>query len=202
LQSSTLIVSPGEVSSVEELIERGDQQLAADDFQAATESYKRALDHATGSDERLRALFGWATALDLGAHPDEALRAYSRYVSEAPAGPGRDEAAVRQIRLLVYLERYREAAQASSAIALAGRSPLQQLALLGARAHGMLSERRYDEAERIISQGRSIVDAHSLDRVAVPPLDVAALFVALGELRAARAEAIKLNPVPPDFLGS
>jgi tetratricopeptide (TPR) repeat protein len=202
LESSTLVVSPHEVLSVEELILRGDRQLAADDFSAAKESYKTALDHATHQEERLRALFGWGTALDLAAEPNEALRAYSRYVSEAPAGPKRDEAAVRQVRLLVYLERYQEAAQASGVISLTDRSPLQQLALLGARAHGLLADRRYDEAERVISRGRSVIDAHSLDRVAVPPLDVATLYLALGDLRAARAEEIQLNPVPPDFLDS
>jgi len=200
LQASTLIVSQHEVLSVEELIARGTRQLEDDDFAAARDSYKIALDHATNAEERLRALFGWGTALDLGAQPSEALRAYSRYVAEAPPGPKRDEAAVREVRLLVYLERYRDAAQASAVIPLADRTPLQQLALLGARAHGLLSGGRYDEAERVISQGRSIVDAHSLDRVAVPPLDVAALFVALGDLRARRAEEIKLHPVPPDFL--
>lgn len=199
LQLSTTIVSKDEAISLQELFERADKQLAEEEHEAATRSYELALEHATTPEERLRALLGVGTALDLGAQPREALRAYARYVSEAKPGPMRDEINVRQVRLLVYLERYEEAGRASNQVDLKERTPLQQLALLAARAHYDLKRGELDAAARNISRARAIVDAAGLDRVTTPPLDVASLFFALGELRSRRAEEIKFNPLPPDF---
>ncbi len=199
LTTSTSIISAGDAMSMEELLERADGHLEAEEYDDAARIYAQAVDHATLEENRLRALFGWGTALDLAAHPREALRAYSRYVIEAPPGQRRSEAMVRQVRLLVYLERYEEAGVASLAVDLADRTPLQQLALLSARAHHQVQRGELDLAERTISKGRSIVDAHGLDRVTVPPTDVASLFFALGELRFRRAEEIRFDPLPEDF---
>lgn len=199
IQLPATIVTANEALSLEELFERADKQQAEQEYESAARSYELALEHSTTEKERLRALFGLGTALDLGAHPGEALRAYARYVSEAKAGPTRDEINVRQVRLLVYLERYEEAGRASLQVDLKERTPLQQLALLAARAHFDLARGELDAAARNISRARAIVDAEGLDRVTTPPLDVASLFFALGELRARRAEEIKFNPLPPDF---
>lgn len=199
IQMSTTIVSEGEAISLDELLERADKQLAEQEYEEAARSYELALQHATQDHERMSALFGWGTALDLSARPREALRAYARYVAEASLGPLRDEINVRQVRLLVYLERYEEAGRASLDVNLKERTPLQQLALLAARAHYELERGELEAAARTISKARAIVDAHGLDRVTTPPLDVASLFFALGELRARRALEIKFNPLPPDF---
>lgn len=199
IEVSTTIVSAHDAISLDELLLRADKELEEQEYEKAARSYETALEHATQGEDRLRALHGSGTALDLGAHPREALRAYARYVTEAPSGPRRDEIIVRQVRLLVYLERYEEAGRASLGVDLRERTPLQQLALLAARAHLELERGQLDTAAATISKGRSIVDAHGLDRVTVPPLDVASLFFALGELRSRRAEEIKFDPLPLDF---
>lgn len=199
IQLSTTIVSADEAIALDDLLERADRQLAEQEYEAATHSYKLAHEHATQKRDRLRALFGWGTALDLGAHPREALRTYARYAAEAPPGLNRDESVVRQVRLLVYLERYEEAGRKSLTVDLKERTPLQQLALLAARSHLELERGQLDAAGRTISKGRSIIDAQGFDRVTVPPLDVASLFFALGELRSRRAEEIQFDPLPADF---
>jgi hypothetical protein len=71
--------------------------------------------------------------------------------------------------------------------------------LLAARAFFQVQAGNLDSAQRLISRGRALVDAHSLDRVTVPPLDVAALFLALGEVRRLRAEKIGFDPIPENF---
>lgn len=199
IQMSTTVVSAQEAISLEDLLERADKQLAEQEYEAAARSYESAAEHATLDQNRRRALLGWGTALDLGARPHEALRVYARYVAEAPPGPSRDAVTVRQVRLLVYLERYEEAGRVSLAVDLKERAPLEQLALLAARAHLELERGELDTAAVTISKGRSIVDEHGFDRVTVPPLDVASLFFALGELRSRRAEGIKFDPLPVDF---
>lgn len=199
IRTSTSLISDGEAISLEELLDRADRQLEEEDYGKAASSYELAVEHATLDENRLRGLFGWGTALDLGGRPRDALRTYSRYVAEAPPGPRRDEAAVRKIRLLVYLERYEEAGVASSTVDISQRTPLQQLALLAARAHHQLEKGELDIAARTISKGRSIVDAQGLDRVTVPPTDVASLFFALGQLRFRRAEEITFDPLPENF---
>ena len=199
LQASASVISAEEAVGIEELLVRGNAQLDNEEYDEASRTFERAVAHAAIRRNRLRALYGWGTAVDLSSRPKRALEIYSRYFTEAPPGAARDEIAVRQVRLLVYLERYAEAAAASRQVGLKDRSPVQQLALLGARAHAELLDGRLEAAELTISKGRAIVDQHMLDRVTIPSLDVASLYFALGELRSKKAGAIKFDPVPPDF---
>jgi hypothetical protein len=139
------------------------------------------------------------TALDLGGQPAHALSAYSRYVSQAPPGKKTESIRVRKVRLLMYLEEYDAAGRESSRMDATELGPVQQVALFAARALSEVFSDRLEAAERFISRGREVIDAHSLDRVTVPPLDVAALYFALGEVYRRRAQEIRFDPVPTDF---
>lgn len=198
-QTPTTIVSPDQATDVEEVLTRADAALEDEDFDAAEKHYRLALEHARSRERRLRALLGLATSLDLGAQPGAALGTYSRYLAEAPVGAGTEAIRVRKVRLLLYLEKYEEAGHESAAMSLSERTPLQQVVIFAARASASVARGDLDSAERHISKGRAVVDAHSLDRVTVPPLDVAALYFAQGEVYRLRAEAIEFDPVPPDF---
>lgn len=197
--TSTTIVTASESLSADELLLRGQAHLDAERYTEAAADFRLVSEMAAHPEERLRALFGWGTALDLGGDPEAALGVYSRYVTEERSIDARDRAQVRVVRLLVYLERYDEARDRAAAIDPNGRAPLERVALAAALSLGALERDELPKAEHEIGRGRMILDQYGFDRASVPPLDVAALYFALGELRRRKAEAILFDPIPPDF---
>lgn len=199
IDALTTVVSPHEAVDTDELLARAEKKLKREDFVGAQTDYQLVLDHASDQESRQKGLLGLATALDLGGRPADALSAYARFVTQAPLGKQREAIRVRKVRLLLYFERYEEAGRESEQMNLEDHGVLAQVVLIAARAHSEVARGNLDTAERILVRGRAIVDAHSLDRGSAPPLDVAALFLALGDLHRVRAEAISFDPIPADF---
>lgn len=199
IQTAATVVSPEESLDVVELLARGNASLQHERFESAQRDFQLVVESARLSENRLLGLFGWATALDLMGQPEQALRVYSRFVEESAPGPKREEGELRMVRLLVYLERYDEAGKIAFRLNPASRNVSGQVALYGARALSLLSRGDASGASQSITRGRSVIERESLDRVAVVSSDVAALFFALGELRALRAAEIGFDPLPTDF---
>lgn len=195
----TMVVTDKEALSTIDLLDRADEHLREERYEKAVSDYRLVVENSLQSITRREALLGWGTALDLGGQPRQALVVYSRYVSEAPESPSRDKIAVRVVRLLVYLERYDEARARALILDLGSLAELEQIAIYGALALGALESGSLSEAESNISRARNLVDAGGFDRVGTPPLDVAALYFALGEVRRQRAAAIDFDPLPSDF---
>ncbi|MBI4955831.1 MAG: hypothetical protein HY908_27680 [Myxococcales bacterium] len=107
---------------------------------------------------------------------------------------------VRLTRLLGYLERWREVEAAADA--LLGRADLTLLDQIegeGYRAIALASEGRVDDAERSIGRALEVIDRNHLGQAGAPPVQLAAVFFALGEVRRLRSEQVKLVPVTAQF---
>lgn len=193
------VVTEREAESSTELLARAEKKLLAEDFQGALVDYRLVLSAVEKGPEYRAALLGEGTTLDLSGKPREALDTYLRYLADAPPEQDARPIQVRVIRLLVYLEQYEQAARRAENVSLDGLTSLQQLAVLGAKSLGALSQERIAEAEGYLSRGRSLIDTHSLDRVQVPPLDVAVLFFALGEVHRKKASEVTFSPPPDPF---
>lgn len=198
VETSTTVVTQDQATDVEALLLAAQRALDAGRFEEAAGQFEFVVRGAQRPDERLRALLGWGTALDAAGHPEQASGIYERYVKEAPEGPRRDEVRVRQVRILTYLEQY----AAAAAVAVQVRTqqaPLGQVAIFASLALDALSQGHDAEAELSVARGRSVVEAEMFDHLDPIPLDVAALYFALGETRRKRAEHITFDPLPPDF---
>lgn len=194
-----IVVTSTEASDVPELLRRAESKMEREDYAGALADYRLVLSSTEPGEEHQAARLGEATALDLSGDPGAALSAYQGYLSAAPKEEDQRAIEVRVIRLLVYLEDYDEAEMRASRVDLEGLTPLQQIALFSAKSLGALERQKVSEAEKYVSRGRSLIDAHSLDRAAVPPLDVAAVFFALGEIHRQRANDIGFVPLPVPF---
>jgi hypothetical protein len=194
------VVTSVEALRVDELLARAELLLENKKYEAAARDFRLVAEHAEAEDVRLHALVGWGTALDLGARSGDALTVYRRAASKASDDALRTQLNVRIVRLLSYAERYKEAGDLSRTIEASERSPLEQIALFAARALSEIEESNLDDAERNVGRGRAIISDHSFDRVQVPPLDVAALYFAQGEIYRHRAAGIRFRPLPPNFI--
>jgi len=198
LETATTVVTRDQATDVETLLLAAQREFDAGHYEAAAKQFELVVRGAQLLKERLHGLLGWGTAVDAAGQPEQALAIYERYVKEAPEGPPRDEVRIRQVRLLTYLERYATAAKVAAQVR-SEQAPLGQIAVFASLALDALAQGRDQEAELSIARGRSVVESELFDRLDPIPLDVAALYFALGELRRKRAEQITFDPLPVDF---
>lgn len=199
IEVPTTIVSPEGVENVEELLARADREFSLDHFEEAARLYERVVEYDLSGKYHGRGLLGAGESLDRAGEPERALANYERFLGAIPASPERETIEVRVVRLLTYLERYEQAETRARGISLDRRAPLERVAILAARAHGALVRGQVSDAERDISQGRGILEGLGVAHVETLPLDGAALFLALGELRRFQAGEVRFDPFPADF---
>lgn len=195
----TTIVSSGGVQDVEELLREADAALARESYADAARLYARAGANDVVGNYRRRAWIGEGEAFDLLGDSEGALRAYERAAALGPPGRETDSLLIRSTRLLTFLERYREAEARARTVALEGRAPMEQVALLAARALGALESDREQDAERDVSAARALLDPLGIEHLDKIPLDVAALSFAQGELLRRQAARVRFDPLPTDF---
>jgi tetratricopeptide (TPR) repeat protein len=103
-------------------------------------------------------------------------------------------------RVLAYLERWSElVAVADRALAREDLAPLEIVEARGVRALGLVEQDRVDEAAREVGKARDVAEAHRIGEAGKPPLELAVVWFALGEVRRKRSEAIEFVPMPDDF---
>jgi hypothetical protein len=76
---------------------------------------------------------------------------------------------------------------------------LDRIAVLSARALGLIERGEDQQASYFIEKGRDIIESRQLDAAGRVPRDLAQLYYALGESRRVRAERVVFQPMPPNF---
>lgn len=218
-QVDSLVVTPEEALSIDELLTRADRYLETGELEQALADYERLLhvgslredDAPDATRQRwfMRALFGAGTALDWMGDRQGALERYlevERRFSDTREGR---TAGVRAVRLLVHLDRVEEGAKLArrlldteserSTFHSPQLDPLERVALLGALALERIEQNDDVEAQKLVSRGQQIVEQHGFDRADRISRDLALLYFALGEVRRLRAERIQFEPPLSDF---
>jgi hypothetical protein len=77
---------------------------------------------------------------------------------------------------------------------------MDRIEALGAMALGLVQQGKDEEAERYVNRARDIIEEKQFGRAGTPPVQLAQVAFAEGEIRRLRSERIKLVPVTPDFL--
>jgi hypothetical protein len=201
IEARPRIVTPGEVTTEEELDARGERALLEQRWQDAVDAYTTllaAVPDGPRAGERMFELgLAWEGLQDRGRARDEFLELARRF----PDGPRARAALVRAATLDAFLEDW--TALADIGTTLLARKDLEdvdRLVALGARglARVEMDDDRAGSAD--IHDGLDLADQLHYGERDVLPVAVAQLRFALGELRRIRSERIKFDPVPPDFL--
>ena len=103
-------------------------------------------------------------------------------------------------RLLGHLEQWDELV--SVAERLLERSDLSVLDAIesrGFRALGLVERDHVDDAYREVTRARDLIEEHRLGEAGKPPIALAPVSFALGEVRRRRSETITFMPFPADF---
>jgi hypothetical protein len=107
---------------------------------------------------------------------------------------------LRAARLHAYGERWAQLDEAArEALSRPDLKLLQQIEARGALALAQVSLGQLDEANKTVILARNQVEDHRLGEAGTPPLELAQLAFALGEVRRVKGESLRFVPVPADF---
>lgn len=206
-EESTLVVSPGGVTSVREMLIAADRRFDEGKYAEAEPLYLRAAELDVSGVERGRALLGAAVAADVGGRPRRALELYvdAERASGALRDPGasgaplsRGRLFVRILRLATYLE-----VDVDLEARLASEAPrpgsLDALSVAAYRASRALERGDFEVAKKFLAEGEQIVSDLDLARLPRLPIEAAPFFLAKGRLHELRARELRFAPFPPNF---
>ncbi len=173
------------------LLEKNDQ---------AAEALDRLFDQA--DDPAIKAIAAYHAGLAYEGLGNRAV-ALERYrtVADTFADQGvARNALVRMTRILGHLERWEELARAADQLLARGELPvMDEIEARGAKALAAVERGDLDGAGLQVGKAAELIDRNGFGQSGLPPVQVAQVSFAEGEIRRLKSEAIKLVPVTPSF---
>ncbi len=135
----------------------------------------------------------------LGEH-DIALERFRKVVKDYPEQDIALNASVHVTRMLGYLERWEAMEKAADGLLARSELPvMHQIEGHGAKALALVERGQLDASRRAIGKAQLLIDRNGIGRAGSPPVQLAQVSFAQGELLRLESEKIKLTPVPPNF---
>jgi tetratricopeptide (TPR) repeat protein len=195
-----MVVSPFSNSELEAQFERARTLLLHEKYKEAAEIFDRLVRLAPEGETAAPSLYNGALAREGLAERPAAVERYQELLKRFPEHATVEMASVRLSRLYSYLERW------GDLVAIGDRILAQKdLALLasiqahGAKALGLVEQDQIDDASRHLGLARDLIDQHRLGESGAPPIELAQVSFALGEVRRKKSEKITFDPLPPNF---
>lgn len=179
--------------------EASDRLLRGEHAQAAKE-----LDHIYEVDPKgptaAPSLFNAGVAYGSLGDYETAGKRYRASAELDPDAPTSKTAWIRASRIDAYLERWDQLLASSERVLARGDlSTLERLEGMGGQGLALVFLGRVDEAYDVIVKARNVIEDQKLGISGPPPLELAQVSFALGEIRRIKSERIVFVPVPADF---
>ncbi|MGK4007317.1 tetratricopeptide repeat protein [Sorangium sp. So ce1036] len=200
VELAPIVVSPYSDAELAAEFERARALLLADEVREAAPLFDRLVRLAPDGEVAPPSLFNAGLAYEaLGDRPLAAER-YGEVARRFPDHALARGALFRLARVTAALERWPElVAVARRLLRLGDLRVLEAIEARGALALGLVEQGLVDEAARQVTLARDLIEAHRLGEAGKPPLELAQVSFALGEVRRRRSEAITFVPAPASF---
>lgn len=195
-----VVVTRVDPAIVEQRFHEATAKLVREEYKAAAQELDGVVALSPSGPWAAPAAFNAGVAyLSLGDYPTASKR-FEQSLEKDPDGPTARAALLRLARLGAYLEDWTglEAA-ARKLLQRSDLSVLEKIEAQGALGLSLASQDKVDEAFDVIVQARNEIEDRRLGEAGVPPLELAEVSFALGEIRRKRSETITFDPFPPDF---
>jgi tetratricopeptide (TPR) repeat protein len=131
---------------------------------------------------------------------DEALARFRQSVDEFPDLPTTRPALLRTSRILSYEERWSDLEKiATELLARKDLTILETIEAMGGKGLALVSQGKVDEAFDVIVRARNMIEDNHLSEAGLPPIELAQVSFALGEIRRIKSEKIVFVPFPENF---
>jgi tetratricopeptide (TPR) repeat protein len=195
-----VVVTHIDPAVVEQRFHQATARLVREEYKAAAHDLDGVFALSPNGPWAAPALFNAGVSYaSLGDYPTAAKR-FRQSLEKAPDGPTAHAALLRLARLEAYLEEWANLETvARKLLARKDLSVLERIEAQGALSLALVSQERVDEAFDLVVQARNEIEDRRLGEAGVPPLELAQVSFALGEVRRKRSETITFVPFPPDF---
>ncbi len=195
-----LRITQTDPADLERMFQEASAKLARQELDAAAAEFDRIVavepKGRTAAPSLYNAGLAYAGKNDLKT----AAQRFKDSVALDPHGELAKPALIRVSRMYAFMESWQ--ALVDNAAVLLARSDLtvlEQIEGMGAKGLGLVELGRVDEAFDVIVRARNIIEDKRLGEAGNPPLELAQVSFALGEIRRLKSERIVFDPVPADF---
>lgn len=195
-----IVVSPFTDSELEGRFEKARSLLLAEKYKEAAPAFDSLVRLAPDGEVAAPSLYNGALAHEGLGEREAAIERYSTLLQRFPQHPTTRGALFRLSRLDAFLERWTDLVGVSDRIlALADLTVIEAIEAHGARALGLIEQDKLDEASHEVGLARDMIEQHRIGDAGAPPIELATVSFALGEVRRKKSEKIALVPVTPNF---
>jgi tetratricopeptide (TPR) repeat protein len=200
IEVAAMVVSPFSELELEQQFEQARSLLLHEKYKDAADIFDRLVRLAPDGETAPPSLYNGALAHEGAGEREAAVAQYKKLLERFPDHPTTRGAYLRLSRLYSYLERWSDlAALADRALALRDLTILESIEAHGAKALGLVEQDQVDDAARQVGLARDLIEEHRLGESGPPPIELAEVSFALGEVRKKRSEKIVFDPLPPNF---
>lgn len=200
IEVAPMTVSPFADSELEAKFEHGKSLLLAEKYKEAAEIFDQLVRLSPDTDVAPPSLYNGGLAHEGLGEREVAIDKYNDLLKRFPAHATARGALFRLGRLHGYLERWGDLVKtADQILALKDLSVLEAIEAHGEKGLGLVEQDKVDDASREIGLARDSIEEHHLGESGKPPLELAQVSFALGEIRRKKSEKITFIPVPPNF---
>lgn len=195
-----LRITKTDPEDLERMFQEASAKLARQELDAAAAEFDRIVavepKGRTAAPSLYNAGLAYAGKNDLKT----ATQRFKESVALDPHGELAKPALIRVSRMYAYMESWQPLVDnAAVLLARSDLTVLEQLEGMGAKGLGLVELGRVDEAFDVIVRARNIIEDKRLGEAGNPPLELAQVSFALGEIRRLKSERIVFDPVPVDF---
>lgn len=180
---------------------RGRSLLLALEHEEAAGLFDRLMRLADEPDLKSTSMFNAGVAYEGLGEPETALERYRSVLAEFPEQAAAQSGLVRQTRILGYLERWAELDEvATELLSRDEKLPVMvRIEAQGAKALALVEQGHADDAQLYVTRAMDLIESNRFGQSGVPPVQLAQVSFAQGEIRRINSERIKLIPVTADF---
>jgi tetratricopeptide (TPR) repeat protein len=200
IEAAAMVVSPFSDLELEQQFEQARSLLLRENFREAAERFDRLARLAPNGDVAPPSLYNGALAHEGLGERVAAVDRYQELIKRFPDHAVTRGASFRLSRLFAHLERWADlAANADHLLALKDLTVLEAIEAHGAKALALIELDQLDEASRQVGLGRDLIEQHRLGESGAPPIELAQVNFALGEVRRKKSEKVRFDPMPANF---
>jgi len=200
IEVPTVVVTPLEDQQIQAEFERAKGLLLAGDHRAAAELFDKLAKARPDSEVEPPCLYNAAVAFESFGAWDESLARLRELLRRFPGYALERNALMRMGRTLAQVERWSELVTVSEQlIQRKDLALLEMVEVRGMRSLGLVEQDMVDDALREVSMARDIIERERFGEAGKPPMELAVVWFALGEVRRKKSEQFTFEPVPPNF---
>jgi tetratricopeptide (TPR) repeat protein len=200
VEVAPMVVSPYSELELEQQFEQARTALLRERYKDAADAFDRLVRLAPDGETAAPSLYNGGLAHEGLFQRKEAVERYQKLIDRFPEHAVTRGAYFRLARLYSFLERWSDLdSVADKALRLRDLTVLEAIDAHGAKALALVEQDKVDEAAKQVGLARDLVEQHRLGESGPPPIELAQVSFALGEVRRRRSEKITFNPMPANF---